>query len=118
MIGPMDPDRMAQSHPFWARRLAEVHGADRWTSLVAQMAAFTRALPGRPMPDATLRQIGAPTLVSHGDRDRFFDVRHAVDLYRQIPDARLWVIPGLDHPIQTADAEDLATRVGSFIAGD
>jgi pimeloyl-ACP methyl ester carboxylesterase len=81
------------------------------------MIAFTRALPEHPIPDAALRQISTPTLVSHGDRDRFFDVRHAVDLFRVIPDARLWVIPDLDHPIQGVDVSSVAPQIGSFLLG-
>src|SRR5665647_2026180 len=33
----------------------------------------------------------------HGDRDRFFPVEIPVSIYRSIPDAALWIIPGGDH---------------------
>ncbi len=117
MVGPMDPGAMEAEHPFWARRLAEVHGADRWRPLVAQMIAFTRRLPETPMPDDDLAQIAVPTLVSAGDRDRFFDVRHAVGLWRALPDARLQVLPGLDHPIQGVDVPTFAAGVRDFLLG-
>ncbi len=114
MVGPMDPERMVADHPFWAQRLAETHGADRWKRLVRQLIAFTHALPAHPLPDDRLAEIAAPTLVSTGDRDRYFDVRHAIGLYRALPDARLWIIPGLDHPIQQTDAPTFARTVGWF----
>lgn len=116
MVGPMDEARMEAEHPFWARRLAEVHGAERWRRLVGQMIGFTRALPECHMTDADLARIACPTLVSHGDRDRFFDVRHSVGLYRVIPDARLWVIPDLDHPMQGVDVPTFARTVGDFLS--
>ena len=116
MTDPMDPERMAAEHPFWAQRLAETHGADRWARLARQLVAFTRRLPERHLTDAELAGVACPTLVSAGDRDRFFDVRHAVGLYRAIPDAHLWVIPGLDHPIQGVDAPAFAARVGAHLA--
>ena len=115
MVGPMDVATMQSAQPFWARRLAEVHGADRWQALVAQMIAFTRGLPDAWMADAELARIAVPTLVSTGDADRFFDVRHAVGLYRAIPDARLRVIPGLDHPIQGVDVATFAADVRDFL---
>ena len=115
MVGPMDVATMQAAQPFWARRLAEVHGADRWQALVAQMIAFTRGLPDAWMADAELARIAVPTLVSTGDADRFFDVRHAVGLYRAIPDARLRVIPGLDHPIQGVDVATFAADVRDFL---
>lgn len=44
-----------------------------------------------------LSTITARTLVVHGDRDRFFPVEIPVGIYRAIPDAALWIIPGGDH---------------------
>ena len=116
MIGPMDPESMADQNPFWARRLEETHGAG-WRALVADMTAFTRGLPDAHLADADLARVPCPTLVSHGDADRFFDVRHAVGLWRAIPDARLQVIPGLDHPVQGVDVPAFAGGVAAFLAG-
>lgn len=114
MVGPME--RIASRHPFWAKRLADVHGADRWRELVAQLAAFTRGLPHQHLADADLARISCPTLVSTGDRDRFFDIRHAVGLYRAIPDAHLQVLPGVDHPIQTVDVPAFAADIARFLS--
>jgi pimeloyl-ACP methyl ester carboxylesterase len=44
-----------------------------------------------------LSGISARTLVVHGDRDNFFPVEIAVQLYRAIPEAALWIVPGGDH---------------------
>ncbi len=115
MVGPME--RAEAENPFWARRLAETHGAERWRGLVEQLVAFTRGLSARHVKAAELNAITAQTLVSTGDADRFFDVAHAVGLYRDIPGARLWVLPGLDHPIQGVDAEAFARAVGDHLDG-
>ena len=122
MIDPMVPARLAAEHPFWARRLAETHGTDasgapRWPALAEQVRAFTAALPRQHLSDAELAAVRQPTLVSAGDADRFFDVQHAVDVWRAVPDAHLWVLPGVDHPIQTVDARAFAARVGDHLAG-
>ena len=76
-----------------------------------QMQAFTRALPGRRFPDDRLAAIVHPTLVSHGDADRYFALRHALHLRETLPDARLAVHPGLDHPIQGAEPRRFAALV-------
>jgi pimeloyl-ACP methyl ester carboxylesterase len=47
-----------------------------------------------PQELATIR---ARTLVVHGDRDAFFPVPIAVEVYTSIPVAQLWVVPGGDH---------------------
>jgi len=44
-----------------------------------------------------LSTITARTLIVHGDRDNFFPVEIPVNIYRAIPHAALWIIPGGDH---------------------
>ncbi|MFV8753470.1 alpha/beta fold hydrolase [Nannocystaceae bacterium ST9] len=45
----------------------------------------------------SLSAVEARTLIVHGDRDQFFPVEIAVSMFRAIPRAELWVIPGGDH---------------------
>ena len=79
--------------------------------------AFTDALPDRRFPNVELAQIKAPTLISTGDQDRYFRIEHALNLWRTLPDARLAVHPGLDHPIQGVDAERFAAMMTAFLLG-
>ena len=46
---------------------------------------------------AELARIRARTLVVYGDRDPLYPVEHGVELYRGIPNASLWVVPGGGH---------------------
>ncbi len=101
--------------PRWAKRLAETHGTERWQDLVRRMVIFTEALPEHYVPDDELAQITAPTLVSAGDRDRYFRIEHALNLWRTLPDARLAIHPGLDHPIQGVDPGRFAALVTDFL---
>ncbi len=114
MIGPMQATLASGGR--WAERLEQTHGPG-WERLVAQLAAFTEGLPEAHMPASLISAITASTLVSAGSADRYFDVSNAVGLYREIPDAQLWVVPGLDHPIQGVDAEAFARMVGDHLAG-
>jgi methylmalonyl-CoA epimerase len=115
MAGGMDPETMAGVAPRWAERLEQTHGADRWQSLATRMIAFTDALPDRRLDDDRLAQITAPTLVSAGDADRYFKIEHALNLWRALPDARLAIHPGLDHPIQHVDPERFTALVTDFL---
>lgn len=45
----------------------------------------------------SLSTITARTLVVHGDSDNFFPVEIPVSIFRSIPDAALWIIPGGEH---------------------
>lgn len=118
MVFPMAPERMEAAAPRWAQRLADVHGADNWRDLVHRMIDFTRHLPNNPFPDELLQRITQPTLVSTGDSDRYFPLRHAFHLRETLPNARLWVIPGLDHPIQGVDAEAFSNQIANYLLSD
>lgn len=54
-----------------------------------------------------LSEMALPVLLVWGDRDFYFPVDIAVDLYHSLPNARLWVVPGQGH-----------TPIWSFMGGD
>jgi pimeloyl-ACP methyl ester carboxylesterase len=62
-----------------------------------------------PMP-ADLRRVDLPALVVVGDRDPIVPVPQALALARQLPDARLFVVPGCGHEVP-------AKRPGLFAEG-
>jgi pimeloyl-ACP methyl ester carboxylesterase len=65
--------------------------------LIAQFNALHENYDDMNFTAQSLSTITARTLVVHGDRDRFFPVEIPVSIYRSIPDAALWIIPGGDH---------------------
>jgi pimeloyl-ACP methyl ester carboxylesterase len=73
-------------------------GPDQWRSLVVafhDLHAHARE-EDFPGPDE-LRQVAAPVLIVHGDRDRFFPVEMPAELYRLLPGAELCVLPNTGH---------------------
>lgn len=95
----MDPARIERDEPIWAaqleRRHSPVQGAGAWKRLLPAIAAdvATQALPSPP----ELRRVRVPTLLVYGDRDVFVPTDHAAALQRQLPDARLLVVPDCPH---------------------
>ncbi len=65
--------------------------------LITQFNAFHNNYDDMNFTARDLSTITARTLVVHGDRDRFFPIDIPVGIYRSIPDAELWIIPGGDH---------------------
>jgi pimeloyl-ACP methyl ester carboxylesterase len=65
--------------------------------LITQFNALHKDYDDMNFTAQSLSTITARTLVVHGDRDRFFPVEIPVSIYRSIPDAALWIIPGGDH---------------------
>lgn len=105
----MDPARIDATDPGWAARLDRRHGPVQgdgaWRRLMAALVAdkVTRDLLG----PRDLRRIELPALVAVGDRDPFAPVDHAWGLMRQLPGARLLVLPDCPH-------EAMVRRPGLF----
>ncbi|MCH7639415.1 MAG: methylmalonyl-CoA epimerase [Bacteroidetes bacterium] len=114
MVGVMR-SALAAPDSFWARRLAETHGTEHWQDLVRRMISFTEALPARQFDQDDLASIAHPTLVSTGDSDRFFPLRHSLMLYSTLPTASLAVLPGVDHPIRSVDPKAFASMIATHL---
>jgi pimeloyl-ACP methyl ester carboxylesterase len=98
----MDPAR-AETDPAWGRTLARRHDAGQgegaWRRLLPLIAADVAIQPLLSPRD--LHAIDAPALIACGDRDPFVPVDHAWGIQRQLPDSRLFVVPGAGHEVMT-----------------
>lgn len=106
---------MATQQPHRITAMIHVSGTPRFPE---QARAIMRSMTEATMPNAnhlryirafaddredmnfttaSLATITARTLIVHGDRDPLYPVELAVELYRGIPDASLWVVPNGGH---------------------
>jgi len=96
-----DPERIERHDPAWAAELGQRHdpvqGAGAWQRLLPAVArdVASQELHG----PAELVRVEAPTLVVVGDRDPYVPVDQAGRLKRQLPDARLLVVPDCGHEV-------------------
>jgi pimeloyl-ACP methyl ester carboxylesterase len=97
----MDPRRADVDDPAWGAVLARRHdagqGVGAWRTLLPAIAADVAVQP--LLTPAQLHAIDAPTLIVCGDRDPFVPVGHAWEVQRQLPDARLFVVPDTGHEV-------------------
>jgi pimeloyl-ACP methyl ester carboxylesterase len=97
----LDPDRIERDDPTWAaeleRRHGPVQGPGAWRRLVEAVVNDVASQPDVDL--AALRSVELPALVTSGDRDPFTPVGQAWSLQRQLPDARLLIVPGAGHQV-------------------
>ena len=97
----LDPERIERDDPRWAANLARLHdpvqGEGAWRRLLPAIAQDVAVQP--LLTPRELHRIEAPTLVVAGDRDPFVPVDHAWGLKRQMPDARLLIVPDCGHEV-------------------
>ncbi len=72
-------------------------GDSQVRALVSQFNAMAETYDDMTFTPPHLGTIGAETLIIHGDRDEHFPVEIAVEMYRAIPNAYLWIVPNGNH---------------------
>lgn len=87
-----------------AERLSQMHepqgSPQAWEDVIARDAhLFDEDAEGHEHTVETLAGLEAPTLIVAGDRDPLVPVEEAVEMYRAIPDADLWIIPRASHVV-------------------
>jgi pimeloyl-ACP methyl ester carboxylesterase len=112
----MDPRRADVDDPAWGRVLARRHdagqGVGAWRTLLPAIAADVAVQP--LLTPAELHAIDAPTMIVCGDRDPFVPIGHAWELQRQLPDARLFVVPGAGHEVMVQRPGLFNEALGGF----
>jgi pimeloyl-ACP methyl ester carboxylesterase len=112
----MDPERVDRQEPAWGAELARRHdphqGEGAWRRLLPAIAADVASQPLLGPRD--MRRIELPAMVVCGDRDPFVPVDHAWGLARQLPDGRLFVVPGCGHVVMVRRPGLFNEALGSF----
>jgi pimeloyl-ACP methyl ester carboxylesterase len=99
-----------------AMRAQHVHGDEQIAALWKLPHAFAADPTDMTFTAERLRAIAATTLIVAGDRDPLYPVELAVELYRGIPTASLWVVPGGGHgPIFNAERDEFVRRALPFL---
>ncbi len=97
----MSVRRADVDEPAWGKVLARRHDAGQgegaWRRLLPAIADDVAIHP--LLGPRELHAIDAPALIVCGDRDPFVPVDHAWGLQRQLPDARLFVVPDSNHEV-------------------
>jgi len=91
-------DNMPQEVQEMYRKCA-TRGDEQIRQLTTQFNAFHSNYDDMDFTAPCLSTIKTRTLIVHGDRDSLFPVEIPVNLYRSIPNAALWIIPGGDHAL-------------------
>ncbi len=104
--------------PAWRDSLLRQHpgGEAQARYLVDEIRTMSRSYEDFDTSPEHLSTITARTLMAYGDRDRLDPVEEAVEAYRAIPNAALWVVPGQGHGVgMLQDPEGFLKVVKAFL---
>jgi pimeloyl-ACP methyl ester carboxylesterase len=101
----------------WTKmRRLHIHGDEQIASLWRLPARFAEDTTDMSFTPERLSAITARTLIVSGDRDPFYPVELAVEMFRAIPSSSLWIVPdGLHIPVFLSERETFARTALSFL---
>jgi pimeloyl-ACP methyl ester carboxylesterase len=114
-IKSLDPELIEQKVPKFAQALKARHGDD-WLELLKKTAFMMKEMGERNfLSTENIRSIRNKVLIGIGDRDQMVSLEETLDVYRNLPDAQMYMLPGTKHPIETANAAALAAIIDEFV---
>jgi len=113
----LDPEKIAEKVPAFAEQLRLRHAPADWRAVVHATAQLMRAAGAQPPLRAL--QLGSarvPVQVLVGDADHTANTEADRALALLLPQAQYEVLPNTPHPLERADATQLAARIRQFAA--
>jgi len=110
--GTEDPKRLEPS--------IQTHGKQKGTLLLRQFWNFRKLYGDPAFTSDALAAIKAKALIIHGDDDNVAPVKNAWEMYQNISDANLWIVPSGGHVPEAipANRADFLRRTQEFLRGD
>jgi pimeloyl-ACP methyl ester carboxylesterase len=102
------------------REMRERHpgGDEQIRALWRQANAFQHSHDDMSFTPAELQTIAARTLLVTGDRDPLYPIEISVQMFRALPNASLWVVPGAGHtPVFGQASGRFVETARAFLAG-
>ena len=101
-----------------AMRIRHVHGDEQIRLLYDMTRAFATSYDDMSFTPPLLGTITARTLIVHGDRDPYYPIELALELFRGIPASALWIVPyGTHGPIFGEMASTFASTSMAHLGG-
>lgn len=105
----LNADTIAVKVPAFASALEKMHAPNDWKQLLGNTADMLSGMgKDNPLKTEDYSSINTSLLIMLGDRDSMVTLDETVNVYRQLPNAQMAVLPGTPHPIEKVNAEMLA----------
>jgi pimeloyl-ACP methyl ester carboxylesterase len=119
-VPPAELPKLLYADPSRAPGVGPTPDVEAVLALARGMTSVARFL--WPIPDRglsrRLRRVRAPTLVIHGEQDRFVPVQYAHDFVGLLPNAAVHIIPAAGHMLPVEALDPVVLAIESALAAD
>lgn len=110
----LNAELIFQKVPAFAKALEEKHGT--WKELLSATADMMWEINKAQYISAeSLKQISIPVLIGLADKDQMVTLDETISVYKTLPNASMYMLPGTKHPLETANPELLSMLISDFI---
>lgn len=105
----LNADTISTKVPAFAAALAAIHAPNDWKAILQLSADMLTEMGfNNPLKADDYKSIHIPSLIMLGDRDKMVSLEETLAVYKQLPDAKMAVLPGTAHGIEQVDADLIA----------
>lgn len=111
----LNADIIEEKIPHFAEQLKKMHGEKDWKQLLAKTADLMIDIGEQNyLATANLSNIEIPVQLMLGDSDRMVSLRETLDIYGELSNATLAVLPNTKHPLENANSALLTLLLQQF----
>ncbi|WP_250254584.1 alpha/beta hydrolase [Chryseobacterium sp. Marseille-Q3244] len=109
----LNPDAILEKIPHYAQTLEKQHGS-KWKQLLPAIADLMIDLGKNPPLKNNLSAINIPVQIMVGDKDNMVTIDESTTVYRELPNAKLAVLPETKHPMDKVRPNLLLNLIKDF----
>lgn len=118
-IKMLNAEKIEEKLPAFASTLQKRHAPNNWKTVLEKTAAMLLEMgKDNPLKKADYLNIQHSTLLMLGDRDKMVTLDETLEVYKNMPNAQLAVLPNTAHPIEMVNTDKLVYELRAFLQND
>jgi esterase/lipase len=114
-IKMLNADRITEKIPSFAETLKKRHFPNDWKEVLRKTSEMMLEMSeNNPLKSADYSSIEHKVLIGIGDKDSMVTLEETIEVYRELKNSNLIVLPETQHPIEKVNTERLAYEIRSF----
>ena len=115
-IKMLNVDKIEEKLPDFANSLKKRHAPNSWKTLLEKTAAMLVEMgEDNPLKPIDYLSIQHSTLLMLGDRDKMVTLDETLEVYKNLPNAQLAVLPNTPHPIEMINTGRIVNELKVFL---
>jgi pimeloyl-ACP methyl ester carboxylesterase len=115
-IKMLNAEKIEEKLPGFAISLQKRHAPNNWKTVLEKTATMLLEMgKDNPLKPEDYKTIQHPVLLMLGDRDKMVSLGETLEVYKNLPDAQLAVLPNTAHPVEMLNIERLAFELRTFL---